>query len=154
VRVRDFATQEALELCGISDLADLQAGALSTGQRRLVELARCLAGPFDILLLDEPSSGLDKEETHKFSQLLKDIVRVRGCGVLLVEHDVNLIMDVCSYIYVLDFGRLIFEGTPSEVASSADVQAAYLGSETEHLAELEAELHADEAELQPEEVGK
>jgi ABC-type branched-subunit amino acid transport system ATPase component/branched-subunit amino acid ABC-type transport system permease component len=145
VRVRDLATKEALELCGVSDLAPLQAGALSTGQRRLVELARCLAGPFDILLLDEPSSGLDKEESARFAELLKRIVRERGCGVLLVEHDVALVMDVCQYIYVLDFGKLIFEGTPEDVAGSADVQAAYLGSETEHLAELEEELHSGEA---------
>ncbi|MET0579295.1 MAG: branched-chain amino acid ABC transporter permease/ATP-binding protein [Ilumatobacteraceae bacterium] len=153
IRVRDLAATEALELCGIAHLADQQAGALSTGQRRLVELARCLAGPFDILLLDEPSSGLDRDETERFGTLLKRVVAERGCGVLLVEHDVSLIMDVCEYIYVLDFGRLIFEGTPSEVSASPDVQAAYLGSETKHLAELETEVHANEAEL-AEEVGR
>ncbi|MGD9701000.1 MAG: ATP-binding cassette domain-containing protein [Acidimicrobiia bacterium] len=136
IRVRDLATNEALELCGIAHLAKVQAGALSTGQRRLVELARCLAGPFDVLLLDEPSSGLDKDETHRFGELLTRVVEKRGCGILLVEHDVSLVMDVCDYIYVLDFGKLIFEGTPQEVASSVDVQAAYLGSETEHLADL------------------
>lgn len=147
LRVRDLATREALELCGIANLADQQAGALSTGQRRLVELARCLAGPFDVLLLDEPSSGLDRGETERFGALLKRVVAERGCGILLVEHDVSLIMDVCEYIYVLDFGRLIFEGTPSEVSASPDVQAAYLGSETERLVELETEMHADEEAL-------
>jgi len=120
--------REALELCGISDLADRQAGGLSTGQRRLVELARCLAGPFDVLLLDEPSSGLDAEETAAFDEVLRHVVRQRGCGILLVEHDVNLVLSICSYIYVLDFGRLIFEGAPSAVAASPIVQAAYLGS--------------------------
>jgi ABC-type branched-subunit amino acid transport system ATPase component/branched-subunit amino acid ABC-type transport system permease component len=146
ILVRDLATSEAMELCGISDLGDVQAGALSTGQRRLVELARCIAGPFDILLLDEPSSGLDHEETTKFGEILRTVVRERGCGILLVEHDMALVMDVCEYIYVLDFGRLIFEGTPSQVAASVDVQAAYLGSETPHLAELEAEHERHEHE--------
>jgi ABC-type branched-subunit amino acid transport system ATPase component len=146
ILVRDLATVEAMELCGIADLAHLQAGALSTGQRRLVELARCLAGPFDILLLDEPSSGLDHDETARFGQILRSVVRDRGCGILLVEHDMALVMDVCEYIYVLDFGRLIFEGTPSDVASSTDVQAAYLGSETPHIAELGAEHDRHEHE--------
>lgn len=137
IEVRDLVTAEALELCGITDLASTQAGALSTGQRRLVELARCLAGPFDILLLDEPSSGLDHDETARFGEILQSVVRERGCGILLVEHDMSLVMDVCEYIYVLDFGRLIFEGTSAEVATSPDVQAAYLGTETSHTAELE-----------------
>jgi ABC-type branched-subunit amino acid transport system ATPase component/branched-subunit amino acid ABC-type transport system permease component len=122
------ATAEALELCGIADLAEVQAGALSTGQRRLVELARCLAGPFDVLMLDEPSSGLDHTETAAFAAILQRVVDERGCGILLVEHDVALVMNVCSYIYVLDFGKLIFDGDPAEVAASPTVQAAYLGS--------------------------
>jgi ABC-type branched-subunit amino acid transport system ATPase component len=103
-------------------------GALSTGQRRLVELARCLAGPFDLLLLDEPSSGLDSEETRAFAEVLKRVVNDRGAGILLVEHDFSMVMSVCSYIYVLDFGRLLFEGTPEQVATSPTVQAAYLGA--------------------------
>ena len=107
----------------------LQAGELSTGQRRLVELARCLAGPFDVLLLDEPSSGLDRDETAAFDDVLQQVVRERGCGILLVEHDMSLVLNVCSYIYVLDFGQLIFEGDPGAVASSPDVQPAYLGSD-------------------------
>jgi ABC-type branched-subunit amino acid transport system ATPase component len=122
------ATYDALELCGIADLADVQAGALSTGQRRLVELARCLAGPFDLLLLDEPSSGLDSEETRAFAEVLSRVVNERGAGILLVEHDFAMVMSVCSYIYVLDFGRLLFEGTPEQVAASPVVQAAYLGA--------------------------
>ncbi len=122
------ATSEALELCGIADLAETQAGALSTGQRRLVELARCLAGPFDVLMLDEPSSGLDRDETTAFAEVLRRVVAERGCGILLVEHDFSLVMGVCNYIYVLDFGRLIFEGEPAEVAADPVVRAAYLGS--------------------------
>ena len=123
------ATAHALELCGIADLANVQAGALSTGQRRLVELARCLAGDFDILMLDEPSSGLDRHETAAFAEVLRRVVAERRCGILLVEHDVALVMSICEYIYVLDFGSLIFEGTPAEVAASPIVRSAYLGSD-------------------------
>jgi ABC-type branched-subunit amino acid transport system ATPase component len=131
-------TADALELCRIADLAEIQAGALSTGQRRLVELARCLAGPFDVLMLDEPSSGLDRDETAAFDEVLRHVVRERGCGILLVEHDVSLVMSVCNYIYVMDFGKLIFEGTPKDVAASPIVQAAYLGS-SEGIASLAQE---------------
>ena len=119
----------ALELCGITNLVGMQAGALSTGQRRLVELARCLAGDFDVLLLDEPSSGLDHDETAQFDDVLRTVVRERGCGILLVEHDMSLVLNLCDYIYVLDFGSLLFEGTPAEVAQSPIVRAAYLGTE-------------------------
>jgi ABC-type branched-subunit amino acid transport system ATPase component len=122
------ATWGAMTLCGITGLAGRQAGGLSTGERRLVELARCLAGPFHILLLDEPSSGLDRSETAMFADVLLRVVAERGVGVLLVEHDMSLVMSVCSYLYVLDFGELIFEGGAQEVASSPIVQAAYLGA--------------------------
>jgi ABC-type branched-subunit amino acid transport system ATPase component/branched-subunit amino acid ABC-type transport system permease component len=124
------AAWQALESCGIADLAQQQAGALSTGERRLVELARCLAGTFNVLLLDEPASGLSQQETERFSRTLADVVRQRGIGVLLVEHDVSLVMTASSYVYVLNFGELIFEGTPAEVRASPAVRAAYLGSET------------------------
>jgi ABC-type branched-subunit amino acid transport system ATPase component/branched-subunit amino acid ABC-type transport system permease component len=123
----EAAAWSAMELCGIAHLARTQAGALSTGQRRLVELARCLSGRFDVLILDEPSSGLDRSETEALARILRRTVEGRGCGILLVEHDMSLVMDVCSYIYVLDFGRLLFEGTPPSVAADHQVQAAYLG---------------------------
>jgi ABC-type branched-subunit amino acid transport system ATPase component/branched-subunit amino acid ABC-type transport system permease component len=120
-------TAEALALCGISDLAERTVSTLSTGQRRLVELARCLAGSFTILLLDEPSSGLDPTETEAFGELLRRVVAERGIGILLIEHDLSLTMRVCDDIYVLDFGKLIHEGTPASARSSSAVQAAYLG---------------------------
>jgi ABC-type branched-subunit amino acid transport system ATPase component len=122
------AAWAAMQMCGIASVADEQAGSLSTGQRRLVELARCLAGPFDVLLLDEPSSGLDRDETARFGELLQRVVAERGIGILLVEHDMDLVMRICDHIYVLDFGELIYEGRPREVASSEVVQSAYLGS--------------------------
>ena len=123
----EAAAWSAMDLCGITDLAGVQAGALSTGQRRLVELARCLAGRFDVLILDEPSSGLDRSETEALDSILRRTVEERGCGILLVEHDMSLVMNVCDHIYVLDFGKLLFEGDAQSVAASPEVQAAYLG---------------------------
>jgi ABC-type branched-subunit amino acid transport system ATPase component len=125
----DAVTDSALEVCGISDLARRTVGTLSTGQRRLVELARVLAGGFSLLLLDEPSSGLDEEETERFGAILTEVVDDRGLGILLVEHDMALVMGVCDHIFVLEFGHLIFEGSPAETQSSELVRAAYLGSE-------------------------
>jgi ABC-type branched-subunit amino acid transport system ATPase component len=100
---------------------------LSTGQRRLVELARCLAGPYRILLLDEPSSGLDHRESEHFGEILQRVTAERGVGILLVEHDMALVMRVCQYIHVLDFGSHIFEGAPQDVMASPVVRDAYLG---------------------------
>ncbi|MGH3521129.1 MAG: hypothetical protein ACRDQ7_27885 [Haloechinothrix sp.] len=88
-----------------------------------------LAGGFSLLLLDEPSSGLDTAETHRFGQIVAQVVAERGFGVLLVEHDMALVMSICDYLYVLDFGEMIFHGTPAEVRASAVVRTAYLGSE-------------------------
>jgi len=80
-----------------------------------------------MLLLDEPSSGLDNDETRRFAEVLRHVLAVRGCGMLLVEHDMELVMGICEYIYVMDFGKLIFEGSPFEVLESQSVRAAYLG---------------------------
>jgi len=126
------AAAAAIDLCDLDELTGRQAGSLSTGQRRLVDLARALAGPFDVLLLDEPSSGLGPDETARFADVMRRVVQERDCGILLVEHDMSLVMNVCDYIYVLDFGRLIFEGTPAEVAASEIVQTAYLGESSTH----------------------
>jgi len=133
-RARRFsrnAVDEAMELCGITSIASKQAGGLSTGERRLVELARCVAGSFDLLLLDEPSSGLDPEETNRFGETLMFLVAQRRSGILLVEHDTNLVREVCSYVYVLDFGRMLYQGEAGEVMQSDVVKAAYLGTEFE-----------------------
>jgi ABC-type branched-subunit amino acid transport system ATPase component len=117
----------AIDRCGIQALAGMTVGALSTGQRRLVELARALATPFKFLLLDEPSSGLDVNETENFGQILRGFVAEAGLGVLLVEHDMTLVSSICSHVYVLDFGQVIFSGTASEMLSSDVAKAAYLG---------------------------
>lgn len=123
------ATDQALERCGISALRDRRAGVLTSGQRRLVELARALAGDFRILLLDEPSSGLDPAETEMFGDILRAVVTEDGRGLLLVEHDMALVRAVCEYAYVLDFGQLIEEGPLAQVLASDVVRAAYLGEE-------------------------
>jgi len=122
------SVRAAAALCGISGLLPRPAGALSTGQRRLVELARVLAGPFDMLLLDEPSSGLNRAETERFGAVLQRVIADRDVGILLVEHDMELVMGICAKIYVLDFGTQIFEGTPAQVLASEQVRSAYLGS--------------------------
>jgi ABC-type branched-subunit amino acid transport system ATPase component len=122
-------TDGALETCGLTALADMSMALLSTGQRRLVELARVLAGGYQLLLLDEPSSGLDEAETGRFGEILTGIVADRGVGILLVEHDMTLVMAACAYIHVLDFGHLIFQGTPEQTQASPQVRAAYLGDD-------------------------
>jgi ABC-type branched-subunit amino acid transport system ATPase component len=118
---------DALERCGIAHLAKSTVGDLSTGQRRLVELARAIATPFQFLLLDEPSSGLDVSETEAFGRVLSDYVRDTGVGILIVEHDMPLVAEVCAQIYVLDFGKIIYNGTTKEALASDTVRAAYLG---------------------------
>ena len=121
------ATEEALALTGIEHLCDLQVGLLPIGQQRLVELATVLAGRFNVILLDEPSSGLDGRETEMFGTVLQEALARWDLGILLVEHDMTLVRGICDYLYVLDFGLLIFEGTTGEMEQSAQVRSAYLG---------------------------
>jgi ABC-type branched-subunit amino acid transport system ATPase component/branched-subunit amino acid ABC-type transport system permease component len=126
----DRAVAAAIELTGITAFTDAPVDHLSTGQRRLVELARVLAGPFDTVLLDEPSSGLDPTETEHFGEILNRAVAERGLGVLLVEHDMALVQQTCAQVYVLDYGSMIFQGTPREMLTAEAVRAAYLGVST------------------------
>ena len=123
------AVDDAMTLCGIGDLADVRVDRLSTGQRRLTELARACAGRYRMLLLDEPSSGLDPTETDAFAAILRLLRERQGLGMLLVEHDMSLVMGVCDRIHVLDFGRKIFEGSPEQTRTDERVRAAYLGDD-------------------------
>jgi ABC-type branched-subunit amino acid transport system ATPase component/branched-subunit amino acid ABC-type transport system permease component len=122
-------TDDALEACGLSAIADVAASRLTNHQRRLLGVARCLAAGFGIVMLDEPSAGLDSRETAEFGNLLSSLVRERGIGVVLVEHDMALVMSVCDEIYVLDFGKEIMHGTPAQVQRDPAVRAAYLGAD-------------------------
>jgi ABC-type branched-subunit amino acid transport system ATPase component len=118
---------ELLAATGLTSVAGQVAGEVSTGQGRLVELARALARRPRILLLDEPSSGLDVAESAAFGQLLAGLVGERGIGILMIEHDMSLVLNICNWIQVLDFGRPLMAGPPDEVRNSDEVRAAYLG---------------------------
>ena len=137
-------TEEILERIGIAAVADDRADAMPTGQARLVELGRALATRPRVLLLDEPASGQDDSETAAFAQLLLSLA-ADGMAILLVEHDVSLVMQVCSFIHVLDFGAILATGTPSEIQQNKLVLDAYLGAAVEEssLEHVEMQLHAD-----------
>ena len=120
---------ELLERVGLTDVSEFMVGTLPTGTARLVELARALATNPKVVLLDEASSGLNEEETQEMAALLRTFVE-DGLAVLLVEHDMSFVMGTCEYIYTLDFGTIIAEGTPTEIQANPLVQAAYLGTET------------------------
>jgi branched-chain amino acid transport system ATP-binding protein len=119
-------TARILEQLGLTGHADAPAESLPTGLARMTELGRALASRPRMLLLDEPGSGLDSAESRTFGRLLGDLA-AEGLGVLLVEHDMDLIMDVCGYIHVLDFGVHLMSGPPDEVRRDVRVQKAYLG---------------------------
>ena len=121
------AVDELLDRIGLTGVAEERVESLPTGLARLVELGRALALGPRLLLLDEPSSGLDQGESEAFGDLLLELA-ADGLGILLVEHDVELVMRVCHRIFVLDFGQIIAEGTPQEVQRNERVQEAYLGT--------------------------
>ena len=118
---------DLLDQVGIASVAHQRVESLPTGTARLVEVARALATDPKVLLLDEPSSGLDEAETDALGALLHKLTG-SGLGVLLVEHDMPLVMDTCTTIHVLDFGRVIACGTPHEIQANPSVQRAYLGT--------------------------
>ncbi len=119
-----------VERVGLHDVADERADALPTGLARLCELGRALATRPRLLLLDEPASGLSDRETEDFAALLQALAN-EGMAILLVEHDVALVMEVCACVHVLDYGSLLAVGTPSEIQRDQAVLAAYLGSPDE-----------------------
>ena len=118
---------EVLDLLGIVDLADEPIEALSLGKGRLVEVGRALMTDPRLLLLDEPSSGLDREETAALATTLRTVQDERGFAILLVEHDVELVASFTERASVLDFGRLIASGSTVDVMADPAVRKAYLG---------------------------
>jgi ABC-type branched-subunit amino acid transport system ATPase component len=119
--------QQLLGRFGLESAADRLVGELPMGQRRLVSVARALAGRPMVALLDEPAAGLDTIESRALAERL-GAVRDDGTSILLVDHDMNLVFDVCDRVIVIDLGRVIAAGTPTEIRADSGVIAAYLGS--------------------------
>ena len=129
------STEAIIDRVGLRAVADERVTSLPTGQGRLVELGRALACEPRVLLLDEPASGQDETETERFGALLGELAET-GTAVLLVEHDMSLVMDVCDRVYVLDLGTMLTSGTPAEVQRNPAVLDAYLGTGDASGAEL------------------
>lgn len=136
----DPYVDELIETVGLERYVNVRADLVPTGVARLLELARALAIEPEVLLLDEPSSGLDEAETERFGELLLKVAK-QGTAILMVEHDMDLVFAICDWINVLDFGRIIASGTPEEIRRNPTVQAAYLGSMDE--ADVPADVDAD-----------
>ena len=134
-----------LELLALGEFRDRPLGSLSYGTLKLLELGCALAADPDLLLLDEPSSGMGPEEAHQLGERLIDLRQAFGLTMLLIEHHVPLVLSVCDHIYVLNFGRLLAEGEPSVIQTHPEVVAAYLGGEAPDALEATEETVEDAA---------
>ena len=126
--------REALELLsifGMENMADVRAGSLPYGAQRRLEIVRALATGPKLLLLDEPAAGMNPQETDDLGEFIVDIKNRFNLTVFMIEHHMNLVMDISDRIYVLDFGKQIAEGTPEEIQKNPVVIAAYLGVDEE-----------------------
>jgi branched-chain amino acid transport system ATP-binding protein len=119
---------ELVEQMGLDAYRDKFVSELSTGTRRIVDIACVVAQRPTVLILDEPSSGIAQAETHALARLLAKVRDDIGCSLLVIEHDLPLISQVADELIALDLGRVIARGTPSEVVRDRDVVAAYLGT--------------------------
>ncbi|ACD95580.1 ABC transporter ATP-binding protein [Trichlorobacter lovleyi] len=126
-RIREEA-HEWLRFVGIEQLADVQASNLPFGKGRMLEIARAMACKPRMILMDEPAAGLNSQETVGLAELIRKI-RDLGVTVVLVEHDMELVMDICDRIVVLNLGQKLAEGTPREIQDNPEVIAAYLGDD-------------------------
>jgi ABC-type branched-subunit amino acid transport system ATPase component len=125
----DRQARDTLAKLGIERLADRYAGTLSYGDQRRLEIARALAAQPRFLLLDEPAAGMNERESDELGEAVQGIRKEHGCGVLVVEHDLRLIMRICDHVVVLNEGKVIAAGSPGEVRSDPAVVAAYIGTE-------------------------
>lgn len=126
-RARRERVAEVIEQCGLTAVAADPAGSLPIGLARMVEVARAIVDRPNMVLLDEPTSGLDETEAARLGALIQEIRADESCAVILVEHDVGFVMQNCDRIVVLDLGRVLAVGDPSEIQANAAVRAAYLG---------------------------
>ena len=122
-----------LKLFGIDKKADELARNLPYGEQRKLEIARALAANPALLLLDEPAAGMNPQETHELMELIAFIRKEFNVTILLIEHDMKLVMGICERIFVLDYGRIIAQGTPEEVRANPAVIKAYLGADASSL---------------------
>jgi branched-chain amino acid transport system ATP-binding protein len=126
----DEEVDRLLELTGLADIASTDVSDVPTGRARVVEVARALMTSPRVLLLDEPASGQTEQETEAFATLLGDLAK-DGLAICLVEHDIPLVMKICSRIHVLDYGAVLASGVPDEIKNDPAVINAYIGTEEE-----------------------
>ncbi|MCA0255094.1 MAG: ABC transporter ATP-binding protein [Proteobacteria bacterium] len=129
-KARRESCMEILQFFGLERYADVEAGSLPYGRQRMLEIARALAMKPRVLLLDEPAAGLNHHETAELTAKLAEL-RSPDRIILVVEHDMDLVMTLCDRIVVMHHGKLLFQGSPSEVQASSDVQLAYLGTDND-----------------------
>ena len=136
-----------IDALSLRDIAHQPAAGLPLGSARLLEVARALAVDPEVLLLDEPSSGLDVNETEELVGTLQRVVREHGISLLLVEHDVEMVLGMCDYVHVLDFGVKIAAGRPHEIRKDPAVRSAYLGEEIESPEVQQAEAEIEQGQI-------
>jgi branched-chain amino acid transport system ATP-binding protein len=135
------AVEKALDVLDLQAVADRMPSELSQGQRKLIGVARALAASPRLVLMDEPAAGLDTSESQELGRQIRGLVDDGTTTIFLIDHDMGLVLTVCDYIYVIEFGKLIAQGTPAEIRTNERVITAYLGeSARDQIEEAKAEL--------------